>query len=459
MNAIVPARPPDETKLVRFASGGVAADVRLNEDGRNRSTSYALHLAAGEHAVNGRLVGVLASGDVVELGSLDVAPGSVAGSHFAVALGTGARFTGVFLEIRSSVMMLRVAAPQPVAPRKPRALYAGVVAAEGVVAVAGGAAVTPFLPGTPLLAAPSRAVAGEIVTLPYETHGLGSARFSASLDDRTTLASGPLDAAHGEIAVAIPQSAVRKRVSVVLEQRGPFGRMERVASFLVAAPPQPRTVSPAARVIVFSARRERGSAGESVLASYLAVGEGGTLAVSNAQGQIVVSAPFSHRGTQRLTLPDTVTLEPVLVRLSVRLGSQRATAAVDLPPALPLASAPIAPPKTNAVGADDLPESVDPANDPAAAATSAASEMIAVVGRPVAGRSFTVEIRAPAAAMRLRLEDDAGSAIEDVAVPDGARRVTLLAPAGGAHTYYLTCTYGRGKAQEVVVRSVRVRAP
>jgi hypothetical protein len=459
VTAIVPLSRPDETRLVRFASGGVAADVRLNEDGRGRSTSYALHLAAAEEAVSGRLVGVLASGDVVELGSLEVAPGSVGGSRFAIALGT-TRFTGVFLEIRSGLMMLRVAAPQSLAPRKPRTLYAGVaVAAVGVVAVAAGAALTPFLPGTPLLAAPGRAVAGELVTLPYETRGLGRARFSATLDDRTPLASGELPAARGEIAVAIPQSAVHKRVSVVLEQRGPFGRLERTASFVITPPPpQPHTVASAARVVVFSAHRERGSAGESVLASYLAVGDGGTLAISNAHGRIVASAPFSHRGTQRLTLPGTVAQEPVLVRLTVGLGSQHATAAVDLPPALPMAAAPVAPPKTDAVGADQLPESVAPADDQAAA-TPAANETIAVVGQPTAGRPFIVQIRAPASAMRLRLEDDAGSVIEDVAVPDGARRVTLPAPAGGGRTYYLTCTYGRGNAQEVVVRSVRVRAP
>jgi hypothetical protein len=465
VTAIVPLRLPDETRLVRFASGGVAADVRLNEDGRGRSTSYALHLAAAEEAVSGRLVGVLASGDVVELGSLEVAPGSVGGSRFAVALGGGTRFTGVFLEIRSGLMTLRVAAPQLLAPRKPRALYAGVaVAVVSVVAVAAGAALTPFLPGMPLLATPGHAVAGELVTLPYETRGLGAASFSATLDDRTPLAAGGLAAARGEIAVAIPQSAAHKRVSVVLEQRSPFGRMERIASFPVAAPPPPaHTVASAARVVVFSARRERGSAGESVLASYLAVGDGGTLAVTNAHGRIVASAPFSHRGTQRLTLPGTVALEPVLVRLTVGLGSQHATAAVDLPPALPMAAVPVAPPKTDAAGADQLPtdqlpESVAAADDQAATAPGG-SETVAVIGQPIAGRPFIVQIRAPASAMRLRLEDDAGSVIEDVAVPDGARRVTLTAPAGGGRTYYLTCTYGRGNAQEVVVRSIRVRAP
>lgn len=459
MSAIVPVGRTEETNLVRFASGGVAADVRLNDDGRKRSTSYALRLAATEHAVNGRLLGVLPSGEVVELGSLDVEPGSVGASRFAVTVHKGTAFTGVFLEIRSATLALRVAAPQLPVPRKPRVSYLGLVVATFGAAVAS-TSVASILPATPLLAVPGRAVAGERVALPYETRGFGDVRFSATLDDRTVLGSGSLQAARGEIAVLIPPSAARKRVSVVLEQRGPFGRSERAASFVVAAPPPlPRAASATARVVVFSARRERGSGGESVLASYLAVGDGGTLSVSNARGHVVASAPFSHRGTQRLALPGAVASEPVLVRLAVGQGNRRATAGVDLPPALPLAAAPAGLPKTDVVGDNELPESVSPADDRAAAAGTPANEAIAVLGRPVAGKPFVVQIRVRATAMRLRLEDDAGGAIEDVAVPDGAQRVSLLAPAGGARTYYLTCTYGRGHSQEVVVRSVRVQAP
>ena len=456
MTAIVPARRHDEGNLVRFAHRDVAADVRLDEDGRGRPGSYVIRMAASEQPARGRLIAVRSSGDIVELGSLDVAANSVGASRFAL-LPLRTAFTGVFLEIRCGEMMLRVAAPDLPAARNALrgVLVGGAIAAAGVALGTAGAVVSAMLPQTPVIAIPARVFAGEVATLPYETHGPGTTRVTATVDDRTMFDSGPLNAMRGEIALPVPAGAARKRVSILVEKTNALGRAARTAAFVaVPMPPPVHAVTSVARIVTLSARRESGPAGESVLASYLAVGDGGALSVTDSRGNIVARAPFTRRGTQRLTLPAAVVLEPVAVRLSVERDGQRATAGVDLPPASAPAAAPVVAAGANAA-ADELPASVDAADErPAVGAKG--SDIFAVAGRAIAGRPFTVLLSTPAAAMRMRLEDDAGSALEDVAVPDGARTITLTAPAGPARTYFLACSYGRGNAQEVVVRSLRV---
>ncbi len=113
--AIVPYRSTTPT-LVQFAADGVAADMRVEPlDRRRRTSLYTIRLASSDDGVTGRLIGVLPSGDAVELGDLLVAPGSIGGARLTVTAPHGG-YRAVYLEIRSARLLLHVEALEAAAP-------------------------------------------------------------------------------------------------------------------------------------------------------------------------------------------------------------------------------------------------------------------------------------------------------------------------------------------------------
>jgi hypothetical protein len=126
--------------VLQFASGDVAADVRVERvDRRNRCSWYAIKLAANESGVTGRLVGVRRGGAVDELGSVEAAAGSASSALFAVTTPRTGAYQAMFLEVRSDQLLLRVEAPRPPAPGALSALKpAAAVLALGLVAASAG---------------------------------------------------------------------------------------------------------------------------------------------------------------------------------------------------------------------------------------------------------------------------------------------------------------------------------
>lgn len=451
MTAILPYGSRDAAPLVHLAAHGIAADVSLS-----RNSRYDLRLAAEFDEVSARLVGTTRTGEIVDLGELSVPPGSAGASRFPLAVRSRAPIEHVYLEIAGGGLRLRVEAPPPPRRRVFGPLSLRIAAGSaGVVCVVAGALLAVAVPQAPTLVTPGFAVAGEVARLGYATHGFGTASFRATSEDGRPLGAGVLNEASGEIAVAIPRSSAHRRVKVALRVRGPLRDVSRTVSFAVVAPPS--RIAPAlslARIAAFSVRRDRDGANGGILASYLAVADRGVLTVSDDHGRALARAPFSHTGTQRLALPAGSDAGALVARLDVRRDGTAATASMVLPAApVPAAIAPLAAPD-DGPAVNEAPASVD---DPGTTATSSGGDPIAIVGKAVAGRPFTVAIRTAATAMRLRLEDDAANAVAETAVRPGARSVSLVAPASTvARTYYLTCSYSNGTSQEAIVRSVRV---
>lgn len=481
MNAIAPYRPPGGSKLVRFANDGVAADVRMGGVDRRAGTMwYEIRLASVWTVVSGRLIGVERDGSAVELGTMDVSAGSMSSSRIAVPLPAPNRpYTQFFLEIASDGMLLHVAAPPPVEPkRRLSALRVGIALVALGLTAAGGGVFASTLPDAPTIAAPSRAFAGDLVHLPYATRGMGKARYVASIENGAVIASGDLPAKRGEIALALPPSTARKNVAVSVSVAGVLGTVSKSASFAVAAP-EPLKFANAARVAALSVHRDATGGSDSILASYLAVADEGELIVSDHENNVVGRAPFQRRGTERIAIPGQFHDKPLDVRLNVRRGQTRATAMVEVQPVVDpaavaaAAAANAVPADASGAGAapnaaaanagapaispDEIPEAVVPADDKTT--TTTGDEPFAIAGTPVAGEPLRILVKRYVSGMHLRLQDDAGLAIDEADVPSTARTISLRTPAmRAARTYYLTCSYGSGSGEEVLVRSVRVAA-
>ncbi|HTJ26148.1 MAG TPA: hypothetical protein VMA36_08285 [Candidatus Limnocylindria bacterium] len=459
--AIVPYGGTSPSRgIVRYLSGGVAVDIRLEKARRGgANVNYAMRLASAEQAVSARLYGMRRDGTEVDLGAMDVAPFSI--GQAVIPIGTARRpFEHVYLELVGEDLQLALEAPQARRPTR-RGPAVAVLLFAGALAATGGAGLTFALPQPPAFAVPSTATAGTVARIPYTTHGFAATSYVARAGDDPPFAAGPVPQARGEIALALPPEMADKTVTIQLRTAGWYGPLDREASFRVVQPAAVRMLTPViARVGALSARRERIGDAETVLASYLAVADDGHLSVLDQHGKVVAQAPFSRGGTQRIALPAKVAALPLELRLDVRRGASSASAAVSLPAqgarALPPAVAPVVSTVARPPSVDDAPEAVTSADD----VTVSADDPFVVVGAPVGGRTMTLSIRRNLPAMQLRLEDETGTVLDQVNVGATDRTAALHAPAATTtRTYYVTCTYGADGGQEVVVRSVRVAAP
>jgi hypothetical protein len=358
-----PARP-----VVQCVGDSLAADIRVFRIDA-RTLMYVVRVASMVEDAAGRLTGVLHGGDLVDLGGLSVAAGSIAGARLTVTPPED-DFDTVYLEVRSRSALLRIEAPRVPARRAGR-----------FMALSGGFAMLATM-----------VVCAAILTF-------------------TRPQSPP--------PVAIP---------------------------LAQAPPAPVAVAPPApaRIVSFSIRRDAGGYGDSVLASYLAVADAGTLTLSEPGGKVVASAPFTHVGTSRLLIPAKYKTAPLVARLTVHRGATDAVAAIALSAMLPASALD---------GAMEMPEAVTPLDS--VSARTGFSGLIGAEGRAVAGRVLRVRIMPGLTFPHVELQDATGATLAVRDLPSGATHVALpLPPALHDQTYYLVLRYTENGAEDTVVRTI-----
>lgn len=190
------------------------------------------------------------------------------------------------------------------------------------------------------------------------------------------------------------------------------------------------TVTP--QIVSLSVRRDRGPDGDSVLASYLAVGDGGSFSLIGPGGTIAAHAPFTRVGTTRLAVPRAYRYAPLFARLAVVRDRKTAVASVALAP-LTFAT------------------TTTPQTPPAASVTN----LISVEGTAVAGGALQVRIDGNLVSPHLELQDDSGNTIATRDLTAGTTRAAIPLPTTGASkTYYVVLRYMRNGAEETVVRSI-----
>jgi len=393
MTAIVPYAPGDirrglrrgATSVVQFASGGVAADVRVERfDRRNRCCWYALKLGSNGSEVTGRLVGMRRGGAVDELGSVEVAAGSLGSARFAVTAPRGGAYQSMYLEIRSDEMLLRVEAPRPPVPMR----FGPVRAAAMLLAIGFGVTCAGAVP----------------LALARDSKGSVPARPVAAAPHRIVLVN----------AAATP-----------------------------------------ARVISFSARRDATLGAETVLASYLAVGERGTIELLDPAGTVIAAGPFTRVGTIRLPVPLRYRALPLTAQLTVHRGETKAVSGVWVAPNAVAAPSPL-PNATPSTAPDAPAEGITPIDS---ASSATATGIVAVEGHAVAGQPLRLRVAPQTSAMHLELQDESGTTLAETEIATGARRALLPLPATtGRATYLLALHYTHNGGEETLIRTV-IAAP
>lgn len=185
------------------------------------------------------------------------------------------------------------------------------------------------------------------------------------------------------------------------------------------------------QIVSLSVRRDRGPDGDSVLASYLAVGDGGSFALIGPGGKIVARAPFTRVGTSRLAVPAAYRGAPLFARLTVKRDRKVAFASVALAPLARLTTISKAP------------------------ATASVSDLMSIEGPAVAGDSLNVRIDGNLVSPHIELQGETGNAIAAHDLAPGTTRAAIPLPAAGTpQTYYVVLRYMRNGAEETVVRSI-----
>ncbi|MEA2690166.1 MAG: hypothetical protein QOD51_2773 [Candidatus Eremiobacteraeota bacterium] len=204
-----------------------------------------------------------------------------------------------------------------------------------------------------------------------------------------------------------------------------------------------------ARVISFSARRDDAPGGDTVLASYLATGDRGTVALLDAAGVALTSGPFTRIGTIRLRVPKGYRNLPMTAQITVHRGATKAVSNVVVPPNAQATPRPAASPEpaSSAVAAADT------------ASSAGSSALVVVEGRAVAGRPLTLRVAPRSSPMRLELEDASGAVIAERDIAPNATRATLQLPPGTvSSTYLVALHYTNNGGEETAIRTLGVAA-
>lgn len=182
---------------------------------------------------------------------------------------------------------------------------------------------------------------------------------------------------------------------------------------------------------------------ETVLASYMAVGDKGSFALVGSRGKVIAAAPFTHVGTSRLSLAPAYRATPIVARLTVHRGSTSAMASIAILP-------------TQFAGAPDdgsVPEAVTPIAP--VSARIAFTGIVGAEGRAVAGGLLNVRLMPNLRLPHLELQDASGATLAERDIPSGATTLRLPLPsAPEAETYYLVLRYMRNGAEETIVRTI-----
>ena len=207
-----------------------------------------------------------------------------------------------------------------------------------------------------------------------------------------------------------------------------------------------------ASVQSFSARRDLLPGDrDTVLASYLAVGERGTVALVDEAGTVITSAPFTRLGTVRLAVPKPYRTLPMTAQITVHRGVTKAVSSVAVPPNAAAPTAAPSPKPSPAAGASDSQSAM-----PTASAESPREAGIVNVDGPVvAGRQLELRVVPQPSPMRIELEDTAGAVIVQREVSAGATHASLALPTSPDRaTYLLAIHYTRDGGEETIIRTI-----
>ncbi len=318
----------------------------------------------------------------------------------------------------------------------PRTLLFGIIAGvcTGVTLLAGFALTRPAVAQ---LAPPSPVAAGTNVDVPYRLSGAGTATYRV-VDAAGTIDSGTLRSRDGSVRFVLPEHVHGRTLHIIVEIAGPFGSAQRSAAFDVLAAPVAAPQAP--RIAMLAVDRATVNPGDTVNVTYRVDPPHGDVALIDAFGDALATAPLNASGHAMLQLPAGTAGRELAIVVRARSASGVAESRIPL-----------------VVGPAPSATASTPALDPHAGPIAGSAGLDVSDRRVASGDRIVVRIETNYDALRLELFDRAHRSVAAIDLGPGLHEAGLIAPHVTVPTdYTLEATEGQGTAQATSIFPVTV---
>jgi hypothetical protein len=360
------------------------------------------------------------------------------GSHMRIAEKMGA------LAVPAQADMALALASRVQSTKSKRKHWPILVAVAALLASSGLAAIGCVLaiPRVNELAAPSQALAGSTIDVPYASAGIGNLRYTVTSALGTHLASGSLNRPFGALHVSLPRAYRDQTYRVRVTLEGLLGAAFNEADIYARAMPRPRKAvhvaarPPQIRSFAVTANTE-GPPG--IDAYYDVDADSGSVEILDTRGIQYGVSPLNRTGRAHFAMPsgiDAATLAVVLRAQRRGLSSETRIAL----PSLARQPGPIAAPP---VKGDD-----------------SGAESPIIVPAVVGIEPIQIRIAHHYPNLRLSLFDDKGQVVAETAVPSDTTVVALAHPAVTTATRFtIQARYQVNTESDIIIRHVLIRPP
>lgn len=374
--------------------------------------------------------------------TLEIAPFSMRDDIIPVRLDTTGPYDRALVHVISEEAAFTVEAPPP---ERPRRMWWKAAAAALVPVVSLGAVAL----GQPRIldvAAPQKALAGSVLSVPYQVSGIGSVEYDFQTRDGLQLAAG-LSAQSGVLKLQIPSDGTGSPYILHLHMRNAFMHDERTRTISsVASKPQPRasaTTAPAASIEELSVSPSPVQAGAAVSVRYSANAQSGDVWLVDASGATWAHADLSQAGLTQFSIPTSAAGKNLRVVVHAQRGPRHAESSVGLTvlPSSTVAQTPQTPP---------------PSAAPAKTAPGVSAELRLSSQVVSAGDSVTAEVAGVRGDVRITMMNATGATVAEGDIGQGGA-LSLNAPnVQVPTTYFVVATLTNGVAQQSIMKRLVV---
>jgi hypothetical protein len=379
--------------------------------------------------------------------AFDIAPYSMRDDMVPVRLQDTGPFDRAIVEVRSEDTYFTVEAPPPPPQKRQWKKWC----AAAFVPIAAACAIDLSLPRVLAIAAPTKALAGTSVQVPFQVSGVGSIEYDWATRDGLQLAAG-LASRSDVLKLPVPAHGDGAPYTLHVRMRNPFFNAEQSATVAVTMPrrlptARPRAVQPDAATLIndLTVSPSPVHAGDMVSIKYVTQAQSGDVWLVGMDGRTWARAPLSTSGVTELSVPQPTAGHDMRVVLHAQRGKTHAESSVGL---TVLPSAAVA--SDGGAGGSAAAPQAKPASAVAPTLT-----LDSTVVSP--GDNVVVRVSGTHGDVKITVMSAAGSTVEQGSVSQEDGAISITAPTvSSVTTFYVVATFTAGVSEQSIVRRLVV---
>lgn len=374
--------------------------------------------------------------------TLEVSPFSMRDDIIPVRMDMTGPYDRALVHVISEDVAFTVEAPPPERQRRSWSKLAAAV----MVPVLSAGAYALAQPHILDVAAPQKALAGSMLSVPYQVSGIGSVEYDFQTRDGLQLAAG-LSSQSGVLRLEIPHDSTGAPYTLHLRMRNAFMRDERSRTISPVAPkalPRKPDAAPPASISELSVSPSPVKAGQTISVRYAANAQSGDVWLVDGAGATWAHGDLSQAGVTQFAVPAAAAGKDLRVVVHAQRGNGHAESSVGLTvlPSSTLAQAPQSPPAPPAPQASQAP-SISPE-------LRLSSQVVS------AGDSVTAQVAGVRGDVRISMMSSTGSTVAEGDVGEGGA-LSLNAPdVRVPTTFFVVATLTNGVAQQSIMKRLVV---